>query len=242
MSFYKTNAIYNEIAKRNIENYYWVSENAWILIYGDARSEPKLIILAFNEYWIIDQKIVKLAEEIASKAHLPMMKIKFCSSAKEINSVDISKFGSPFETVSLIDLKNIFSGFGLPVSDSVLNKAINSAESSAYHSWQRESLGGNIVVADIDLVKVRSNGEIVILELKRSFYSLDRWSPYPEDYPNFFLLDKLSKLSCSQFFIVYNQRTTKPIFFDDPSRVSVFAFEGDKPRKVGEYMFDQLFN
>ncbi|WP_070965104.1 hypothetical protein [Vibrio sonorensis] len=240
MCFYRTNAIYQALADKKIKDFYWVSENAWILVYGDSNNNPKVIVLAFNEKWAVDSKIVSLASTIAKKADLPMFQVRFNSSQPEIDSVELASFDGALNTVSLQQLKDAFAKTGLPVSDKPTKKAINSAESSAYHSWQREQLGKKIVVADIDLIK--ESDKTTIIELKRSSFELDRWSPFRVDFPNFYVLENLCKMTGDGFFILYNRRVEEPEFFDDPSTVSVFTFNSGNPKKVGIFSFDKLFN
>lgn len=242
MKYYTSNAIYKKIAEKKLNSFYWVAKDAWILVYADNQYIPKAIVLAYNNFWLRDESIVKLTYEIAQRSGIPMIQVLFNSSQNEISSVDIAKYNEPFEKVSLDSLTDVFNGFGLPVNKKATSKAINSAESSAYHSWQRNNLGQNIVVVDIDLMKVNDKDLITVLELKRSFYDIDSWSPYTNDYPNFYVLENLCSMSKSNFYIVYNQRLTKPKFFDDASHVSVFSFNSGRPEKFGKYSFDELFN
>ena len=242
MRYYSSNAIYEKLASEKKKNFHWVSENAWILVYGDNKYILRVIVLAFNNQCSRDPEIVKQTCKIAKDAKLPMIQICFDSSKKIIDSVDVSKFDNEFTSMKLIDLTSLFSQFGLPVLSGVTSKAINSAESSAYHNWQRNNLGGRVVVADVDLIKVQKDGIANILELKRSFYDLESWSPYRADFSNFYVLENLCHLSNNKFFIVYNKRVTKPNFIDDASKVSIFSFNQGKPKKIGIFDFDQLFS
>ncbi len=242
MAYYSSNAIYEKLASTGKKNFHWVYENAWVLAYGDSEYNPKAIVLAFNNQWKSDPEIVKQTCKIAENANLPMIQICFDSSKEVIDSVDVSEFENKFTSMKLRDLKSLFLQFGLPIQSGVTAKAINSAESSAYHNWQRNNLGGSVIVADIDLIKDEEDGAMTILELKRSFYDLESWAPYPADFSNFFVLENLCHLSNNKFFIVYNKRVTKPNFIDDASKVSVFSFNQGKPKKIGIFDFEQLFS
>jgi hypothetical protein len=242
MAYYASNAIYKKLASTRKKNFHWVSENAWILVYGDDEYTPRVIVLAFNNQWEKNSEIVKQACKIAENANLPMLQICFDSSKEIIDSVNVAEFDNKFISMKLSDLTSLFLHFGLPIQSGVTAKAINSAESSAYHNWQRNNLGKSIIVADIDLMKVKDDETITVLELKRSFYDLESWTPYPADFSNFYVLENLCHLSNNKFFIVYNKRITKPNFFDDASKISVFSFNQGKPKKMGVFDFEQLFS
>ncbi|TMS61768.1 hypothetical protein [Pseudoalteromonas sp. S3173] len=242
MAYYTSNAIYERLFSQGKTNYHWVSENAWILVYGDDNFTPKVIVLAFNNHWIKEAEIIRQTCNIAKSANLPMLQIGFDCTKETIDSVNVAHFDSVFNCLLLNDLTALFESFGLSVQNGITAKAINSAASSAYHNWQRNNLGRNIVVADIDLMKIKDDGTIIVLELKRSFYDLKEWKPYPADYSNFYVLENLCNLSSNKFFIVYNKRTTKPVFFDDASKISIFSFNQGSPKKEGEFDFEQLFS
>lgn len=242
MAYYKGNAIYEMLTLQGKSNYHWVSKNAWILVYGDENFAPKVIVLLFNNHWVKKTKIIKQTCEIAKDANLPMLQIDFDCTNETIDSVNVAHFDSPFSCLRLNDLTDLFKSFGLPIQNDFTTKAINSLSSSAYHDWQRNNLGRNIVVADIDLMKIKDDGTMIILELKRSFYDLDDWRPYPADFPNFYVLENLCDLSHNKFFIVYNKRTTKPVFSDDASKVAVFSFNQGTPKKEGVFKFEELFS
>ncbi|MCD9481336.1 hypothetical protein [Photobacterium phosphoreum] len=241
MAYYTSNAIYERLSSQGKVNYYWVSENAWILVYGDNLFIPKVIVLVFNNYWIKEAEIIRQTCNIAKSAKLPMLQIEFDCTKQTIDSVNVAHFYSIFRCLRLNDLTGLFASFGLPVQNGITAKAINSAASSAYHNWQRNNLGRNIVVADIDLMKIKDDETIIVLELKRSFYDLEVWEPYLEDYSNFYVLENLCNLSNNKFFIIYNKRTTKPTVFDDESKISVFSFNQGSPKKEGVFDFEQLF-
>jgi hypothetical protein len=80
-----------------------------------------------------------------------------------------------------------------------------------------------------------SNGEpIEVLELKRSFYSLQDWKPYQDDFVNFNLLLSVCQQADMKMNIAYNVRETKPVFKDDASRFAIFSFSSPSaPKKIG---------
>ncbi len=242
MTYYKSNAIYEMLTSQGKSNYHWVSENAWILVYGDENFVPKVIVLAFNNHWVKKTEIIRQTCNIAKDANLPMLQIDFDCTKATIDSFNVAHFDSTFNCLRLNALTDLFKSFGLPIQNGITTKAINSLSSSAYHNWQRNNLGRNIVVADIDLIKIKDDGTMIVLELKRSFFNLDDWKPYPADFPNFYVLENLCDLSHNKFFIVYNKRTTKPVFFDDSSKVSVFSFNQGTPKKEGVFNFEELFS
>ncbi|WP_348234918.1 hypothetical protein [Vibrio parahaemolyticus] len=241
MSYYVNNAIYSELKRKNIKNVFWVAENAWILVYGNANLIPKVVVIAHTKNWSVDYEIINVTKKIANDASLRMLQICFDSTSPEIEFVDLINEDGSLQEITLGELRSTFKDLGLPVSNTETQKAINSAESSAYHHWQRISLGRGLCVADIDLLKRRKDGRYSIVELKRSFYALDKWSPFPADFNNFYLLEKLCKMSGNSFFILYNRRMTKPKFFDDPSIVTLFDFNDGEPIKLGKFKFEILF-
>ncbi|MCS4533540.1 hypothetical protein [Neisseria montereyensis] len=240
MSYYKTNAIYEKIIQNHLNRFHFVSQNAWILVYANHLSEPKIIVLAHNKKWQADEKILELTNRIAQEAKLPLIRVCFDSEASSIDSMLVAMNNLPEKTLNLNEMKELYSSYGLNIKNNIANKAVNSQTSSAYHDWQRSSLGSDIVVSDIDLIKEKSKQLLVILELKRSYIGLDEWVPYREDFANFRVLDNLCKLSGNKFFILYNQRRTTP-FFDDASRLTVFTFNNGDPLKIGQYNFKDLF-
>lgn len=221
MRFYKTNAIYDSLKGSNL--YSWVSGDAWILVYGDCNSVPKLIAFVNASSWRVDNDILEKVGIISRATSIPSIRIEFDDTSNEINEVKLYN-GSSFSTLSLDELKDLFRRHGVPVSAALCTKAVNDATSSAYHNWQRASLG-NITVSDIDLIQLQDGKISSIIELKRSKIDLLKWTPYRNDYPNFILLSNLCSLGSMRFIISYNLRTTTPNFFDDPSRIKMFFYD-----------------
>lgn len=221
MDYYKTNAIYENICKN--EQYYWVVGNAWILVYGDHNSDPKLIVLAHGKSWLVDQDIIRIVSDLSKETGIPAIRIEFDDSISDIDSVDIHKRAGGVITIKLDKLKCLYQKYGVPVNNAPCQKSVNDVTSSAYHNWQRASLG-SITVSDIDLFYLGERRNKAIIELKRSYISLAKWSPFPKDYPNFRLLSKVCSLGGYDFLISYNVRKKSP-FFDDPSMIKIFYYD-----------------
>ena len=130
---------------------------------------------------------------------------------------------------------------GLPVKSGACGKSVNDATSSAYHNWQRANLG-SIKVTDIDLIRLNDQGmPVEAIELKRSYYPLKDWKPYSDDYVNFNLLHSVCQSAGMEMNIAYNVRQTKPTFFDNASRLTIFSYKNvNSPIKMGEYDFSEF--
>lgn len=180
--YYKTNAIYLELEKRNDVQFIWVSGNAWILLYADNSSTVR--VLAFVTGFSVCNlngpsqerlgRARKIALMLAETAGIKITFIEFDDKAESIVNV---KQDSNLQ--SLEELKQWFRAAGLPVSGATTTKAINDASSSAYQYWQRANLGA-IKVSDLDLLRIdHTSGKVVDLyELKRSFITFEAWKPY----------------------------------------------------------------
>lgn len=241
-NYYKGNAIYTELEKQGDIPFVWTSENSWILLYGDSTANVKLIAAVQGQSInnadsktlsrIIDTQIK--ASELAETARIPFITIEFDDEAEVIDSAKVDG-----RAISLGELKNRFHKAGLPVTGGSTSKAINKAASSAYHEWQRTNLGA-IKVSDIDLMRLDSKKNKVkeIYELKRSYIALEKWRPYPADFPNFDVIEYLISRVDVRFTILYNVRSTSP-FHDDPSRVALFSYSHKGgPKSLGILSFD----
>jgi hypothetical protein len=80
---------------------------------------------------------------------------------------------------------------------------------------------------------------VEVLELKRSFISLETWRPYKADYTNFNVIANVCEPADVRFTIAYNVRTTNPTR-DDPSQLSLFAYEPSKVSPIGQLSFDDF--
>ena len=77
-----------------------------------------------------------------------------------------------------------------------------------------------------------SNPEIII-ELKRSYYDLERWKPFTDDYRNFRLISNLCNMSNLGFKILYNQRIKTP-FQDKIDKMKLFEVDFSKNPSIKE--------
>jgi hypothetical protein len=241
LKYYKSNAVYEALLKIKNHQFVWVSGNAWTLVYADSNVMPKLLVLAYGASWSKQSDVIRAFEYVSETSGIPLCFIEFDDHANEIETVTVHS--STFEPtiLSLEELKIFFHENGLPVNTGVCAKSINDAESSAYHKWQRVNLG-NIVVTDIDLFRLDNERKpIEIIELKRSYYALNRWAPFSADFANFNLLLTLSNSASLKFHIAYNLRETKPVFNDDASKIVVFNYTAaNKPIRVAELMFNDF--
>jgi len=233
-SYYSRNGIHDYIVKNNIKNFYFVTGNMWQLIYGDPNCNPKLLVLASGvkkEEYVqnLNNEEIKAFEilcQIGSKTGLPVLYLKFIQDSDRIEEFIISKDGQSFSIASPDELTEIFSDAGLPIKEGAIKKEINDKASSIYHLWQREHLGENIVVVDIDLIKFNSNNEIeIIFELKRSYISLEKWGPYEKDKNNYILLSKIAQTMAIKLRIIYNVRIKFPIFKDILPKIKIYNVE-----------------
>lgn len=216
MAYYTSNAVYDRLARERPDGFVWAAGNAWILLYGDRRSRVKLVAFVTGSSAADVGEARDAAAMLATRAGLPFATIAFDDSVREIVGVVLND--SP---ASLDELTRWFARVGVPVNRGRTGKAINRASSSAYQDWQRAALG-RIRVTDIDLIRQRGDGRIVVYELKRSFYSIDDWPEFPEDFPNFDLIVDFCARADLHFRILYNV-VRKPAF-DDPSEVAIFNY------------------
>jgi hypothetical protein len=246
--YYSSNALYERLEAVGCQQFCWAVGNSWVLLYGDSKGVPRLVICASGTSTVqLDdlgrekiQVTHALAKELAGRANLPFGTIEFDDRVPEISNVSLNG-----TLVSLNDLKRWFSGIGIAVRDDISSaplKALNDTSSSAYHNWQRSALG-HIVVTDIDLFRLNTNSRMAmtLYELKRSFIPLDRWAPYRADYSNFNLASAFAEMSDVEFHIVYNVRHKTPRVFDDVSRLRLFSYSFQAGAKLlTELAFDDF--
>lgn len=242
MEYYKSNAIYEHIAKKQLNQYKFVSGNAWQLVYGDNSCNPLLLILAvgvsineIDEQPTSEEKFAfSLLQAIADKAKLPIRYIRFASDVEEVENVRLSDSSFVYSILSMPELSDLFASFGLPISNTRTAKYLNDRTSSAYHNWQRSSLGAALTVSDIDLWRINDLGEPeIIFELKRSYYELSRWRPFTDDYNNFRLISNLCNRGSIQFKIMYNKRTKTP-FKEYIDNLKIFSVDFSKNPPITE--------
>lgn len=240
MRYYQTNAVYEHIQGLHNHSFIWAAGNAWILIYGNALSEPVAVALVAGRSWEPQSGVTSLVESLSEASGLPFLEIHFDDTVRETEKIGLRRNGSAFIETGLEGLREVFSDLGLPVKSGAASKAINDASSSAYHNWQRENLG-RITVSDIDLFRLNGDQRAIeIIELKRSYIGLNKWKPFPADYPNFNLLLSTAKLSSVRMTIAYNIRTKNP-FYDDPRAISVFNYSRfNSPSHAGVFPFQSF--
>lgn len=243
MAYYQTNAVYDNLIKYDTKDFVWTSGNAWILLYGNNRSQVKVVVfvsgkttetLSGNELSRL-KTAEKLALILSERAKLQFANIVFDDTVKDISEVKLNG-----EMVSLERLTGWFEDAGLSVRQGVTGKAINDSSSSAYHDWQRRYLGA-ITVSDLDLIYAPSGMVSTICELKRSYIALDRWSPFRNDFANFDLIKDLCIKAKIEFRIIYNVRHKAPNFFDDASKLRIYKYStSGGPVSIRQLDFQEL--
>ena len=241
VKYYNSNALYDYITEEEIENFTFTSGNLWQLVYGDANCEPKLLAVVSgvqnddleSATTVAENEACRLLSIISNSKDVPLIFIRFIIDASEVSQVLIFEHGEErYEIIGMNELKQRFREAGLEVTNSSTTKYLNDATSSAYHKWQRNNLGRNITVADFDLWRLDEEKKpLEVHELKRSYYSLDRWEPFKDDYSNFSLLDNTLKGLDIDFKIVYNVRTKNP-WKDDISRLKIFDVDFNKHPEI----------
>ena len=245
--FYDGNAIYQFISSNKLSHFEFVVGNCWQLVYGNKDGDPMLLVFAFAYADDLDRNRInsevtkgfERLNQLSQKTQLPLVFVGFDRNAQSIDSVYYAEDLAHIESISLKELASFFKSHGLSVKASSTSKYLNDKTSSAYHKWQRDQLGNNIVVSDIDLWIIKNDAPNVILELKRSIIPLERWQPYKDDYANFILLAKLCKIGGVKFFILYNVRQKNPVM-DIIDRIKLFPLSFDGELKIGEGRIYQI--
>jgi hypothetical protein len=236
MDYYKNNAIYDHLIQSNLPHYKFVVGNAWQLVYGNKSCQPLVLIFAVgvpNSHLSEppsdqEKEAFSLLEYTGKKAGLRVGYIRFACDIPEIDTVITSNGSFNYTTVNMDGLSRIFESTGLPVSRTATAKYLNDKSSSAYHNWQRSSLGVDLTVSDIDLWRLDNEGNPeIIYELKRSYYDLEKWKPFTDDYRNFQLLSNLCQRAGIKLKILYNQRIKTP-FQDKIDRLKIFSVDFSK--------------
>lgn len=243
--YYDSNAIYQYIRSKEIDNLKFASGDVWQLVYGDNNCIPKLLVVVTavgrDPHVTKMEKIAsQILKKISDKAEIPLLSIRFDSQEKIVEKVKIYTGEQlKYQELNLKSLKEIFKQYGLPVNSGQTGKYLNDAASSAYHKWQRNELGKDMKVSDFDLWKVNNKGEpVTLFELKRSIISIDKWEPYEDDYNNFRLLFNVLKKTGIDFKILYNVRSKKPVINDDISKIKIFNV--DFSRDTEQIIFQEI--
>ena len=69
MSYYNSNAIYDHLG--HTPHYCWTVGNAWILVYGDHNSDPKLIVFAHGKSWLEDKRVLAVVAGLFPRGKHP---------------------------------------------------------------------------------------------------------------------------------------------------------------------------
>lgn len=235
MGFYIGNGVYdylNECSDK--DDFYWTSGNLWLLIYGNENCEPKVLTVASGHVlngWFTQEETdaVHVAMQITQGTEIPVNFVRF-DPERAIERVRYWKVGMDKSSIiTSAELHNKFLQYGLQMNELRTAKEINDKSSSPYHIWQRNNMGNNVVVTDLDLLRYDDRGLREIIELKRSYIDLSKWEPYYRDYNNFILISRLAQKRHLDFYIVYNHRAKTP-FYDDVSRLKIFKFDHRKRR------------
>lgn len=236
-NYYTTNAMYEYLEDNCVPGFLFARKNKWLLVYGTAASEPKLILVvsAVSQEKIDkavlgkhEAEIVDAALQLSIKSELNAYVMRYCKDDDIIDTIQLINPSKRKYVNTFIDsLRNLFEDNGLQMSKASSAKSVNDRTSSPFHEWQRKNMGKDITVSDIDLIRLKKGKPQRIYELKRSFIPLSSWSPYNDDFPNYKLLANLADMADMDFQIVYNRRDKDP-FFDDISKLKRFTFSAEE--------------
>lgn len=249
-TYYQGNGFYNYIKSHNKKGFFFLTKNRWLMVYGNQQREAKLIIylasLTNDEYLnneisendLKDLDVVKL---LSLQTGVPYLYVGFEEKNDELQEVKVYE-NNNLIYLNLLELRNKYVNYGLPISSSSSRKEINSKYSNVYQKWQLQQ-GNGLVASDIDLLLVNKKIECAF-ELKRSKISITRWEPYKEDFHNFELLSNLFIKGNIPFYIVYNHRQENP-FRDCIEDLKLFSV--DKRREhlcefVEHLIIEKFFN
>lgn len=253
---YTGNAIYDYVYDEDLD-YYYSAEHTWMLVYGNAASIPKIMVIAskvdnVSSGWIGEERNeANKAYSIAKYLRLPFIIVRFMVNSEVVRVWEEN--AGEWRTLTYDQLRDIFEGYGV-VQPGTARKRVNQYTSSPYHDWQRTNLG-RITVSDFDLIKYVDGEVKEIIELKRSKIPLDSWNPYSNDYPNFALLINTIVGSGKNipFSLYYNLMRDGQMGMreEDLSRIKVFDFiipanmiscNQVRYSFKGYYRLDQLLN
>lgn len=246
MTYYNGNAIYNYIKENKLQNFEYQIGDIWQLVYGDKDSQPKLLmvvsakkseetlsVLSFKENQAYSRML-----ELSKSSGLPLLFMRFNKESTDLNEFYIFNQDGSWQQQSATEFKVLLSTYELPINFNVTDKSINSEISSNYQEWQRNNLGNNIKVIDLDLFKLDDNKKIsAIYELKRSFIKIEIWKPFPNDFNNFKMLFNLGNACNIPVFIAYNE---KPKFKEeDISKILVLQIIDATPSFSQRFYLNQ---
>lgn len=230
-TYYIGNAFYDYVEKKYTD-YVFAKENIWLIVYGNKRCEPKVILVlsALDKNQYESDKLIQretemiyYAQQLSERSGIPWIYVSFVADAKELKKVKVicPSLKKNFEELTPQELADVYKGFGLFITEAPSGKTINKQYSNVYQKWQM-SIGKGLTGSDIDIMRLEKGNIKSVYELKRSHIKIDFWRPYPADFHNFILLSKLFIQCGIDFYIVYNYRKEDP-FLDDISKLKVYS-------------------
>ena len=243
MSYYQTNAVYEELDRREVPNLVWVTGSEWLLIYADSNLAIRALVNLREESGAKSSKRSDLARaavrKIAERGNVPWVTLKYQKGGQPLTEVEVTLQGESPQNVTMAKLRNIFSELGIPPVPGKA-KPINSATSNPYHDWQQREFAG-LKVSDLDLIRLNEGltEAVEVVELKRSFIPLDSWNPYPDDYNNFELVRKFVSPAEAKFTIAYNVRTKNP-WKEHIENMALFDYSARHSTRIAKVSFNNF--
>lgn len=108
-------------------------------------------------------------------------------------------------------------------------KPLNRYTSNEFHDWQRQNLSGRFVIQDLDAWAIvisdslKNYEPLCLIELKRSFYEPEKWSPFKADLPNYLSLFKLSIRAKLPLTIIYFKKELSLTSTD--AKIAIFKIQ-----------------
>ena len=105
-------------------------------------------------------------------------------------------------------------------------KQVNVRTSNEFHDWQRRNLPGRFVIQDLDTWALalsdsaRDYEPLVLIELKRSYISSEKWTPFRADLPNYMALYRLAQRARLPLWIIYFTKKFESIALFEVASVS----------------------
>lgn len=232
MSLYEENGINYYIKKNSIKGFsLYENSRSLLVIYNSSKNEPLLVVLderydndslieSPDEY---EKKLTVLALELARSLNVHLLIIKYLNSYTTFDNSSKIWLWTDEKSIEEAFLNNNY------VTDKVLletmerlvagktkirrfnnnknpAKSENDALSSAFHLWTRKNVGIGAFV-DIDLVRFDGNNITELIELKRSFYGLEKWRPFNNDINNYSALSDIAQRLNIPLILIYNRQS-----------------------------------
>jgi hypothetical protein len=232
MAFYTGSRLPEDLEAVGADQFVWVTEDAWCLVYGDSNCDPKvaLFVEAVDSEALEDESpdwniaVRDIFFGLAEQAGLKRYHLRFAVDAPLISMINVTRTGC--HSVTLAELAEALADCGLPVDHGNAGKPINTQSSSSFHTWQRQALGGQMTATDLDLIRVDDDGQVLeVIEIKRSKYSLESWSPFRADFNNFRLLSRFLSPSGVPLTLSYHLLTDGPRRSEDTSELTLWSVD-----------------